>query len=167
MTGFPLLSIITFLPLFGVGFLLLMRGNEKTLAKNGRAVGLLTSLVTFLLSLLLVIGFDNNSSEYQFVEKARWISGFNSYYHMGIDGISLLFVLLSTFLTPLAILASWKSITKRVRDYMIAFLVLETMMVGMFCALDFILFYLFFEGVLIPMYLIIGIWGGRAVFMRP
>ncbi len=160
MTGFPILSMITFLPLFGVGFLLLMRGNEETLAKNGRAVGLLTSLVTFFLSLLLVVGFDNSSSEYQFVEKARWISGFNSYYHMGIDGISLLFVLLSTFLTPLAILASWNSITKRVRDYMIAFLVLETMMVGMFCALDFILFYLFFEGVLIPMYLIIGIWGG-------
>lgn len=160
MTTLPLLSIIIFLPLFGVGFLLFMRGDDVALGRNARAVGLLTSLVTFFLSLLLVFGFDTGSSSYQFVEKSRWISGFNSYYHVGIDGISLLFVLLSTFLTPLAILASWTSITRRVRDYMIAFLVLETMMIGMFCALDFILFYLFFEGVLIPMYLIIGIWGG-------
>lgn len=160
MTTVPLLSIIIFLPLFGVGFLLLMRGDEATLARNARSVGLLTSLVTFFLSLLLITSFDTTTSDYQFVEKVRWISSLNSYYHVGVDGISLLFVILSTFLTPLAILASWKSITRRVRDYMIAFLVLETMMVGMFCALDFILFYLFFEGVLIPMYLIIGIWGG-------
>ncbi len=161
MTIVPLLSIIIFLPLFGVGFLLFMRGDEEILARNARSVGLLTSLVTFFLSLLLIASFDTKTSDYQFVEKVRWISGLNSYYHVGIDGISLLFVILSTFLTPLAILASWKSITRRVRDYMIAFLVLETMMIGMFCALDFILFYLFFEGVLIPMYLIIGIWGGQ------
>ena len=161
MQGLPLLSAVIFLPIVGVLFLLLIRGDEHAVARNARAVALLTSLFTFFVSLILVIGFDNNIADYQFVEKVSWIDSLNSHYHVGIDGISLLFVLLSTFLTPLAILASWNSIKKRVRDYMIAFLILETMMVGMFCALDFILFYLFFEGVLIPMFLIIGIWGGE------
>jgi len=156
----PLLSVTIFLPLFGVAFLLIIQGDEEALAKNARAVGLLTSLVTFLVSLQLAFYFDNTSGAYQFVEKVSWLSAFNASYHVGVDGISLPFVLLTTFLTPLAILSSWSSIKKRVREYMIAFLVLETMMIGMFCALDFILFYLFFEGVLIPMFLIIGIWGG-------
>ncbi|NBP48467.1 MAG: NADH-quinone oxidoreductase subunit M, partial [Alphaproteobacteria bacterium] len=115
---------------------------------------------TFLVSLPVLIGFDSTVTGYQFEEKAVWLAGTGIGYHMGVDGISMPFVLLSTFLTPLAILASWQAITVRVREYMIAFLVLETMMVGMFVSLDMLMFYLFFEAVLIPMFLIIGIWGG-------
>jgi len=156
-----LLSIITFLPLFGAGcILLLVRGTEPEVAANSRWVALWTTAVTFLLSLGVWIGFDPASADFQFVESVEWLPGQGIGYHMGVDGISLFFVLLSTFLTPLCVLASWESIKTRVREYMVAFLVLETMMVGMFCALDYVLFYVFFEGVLIPMFLIIGIWGG-------
>lgn len=160
MFGFPLLSLMIFLPLGGVLFLLLMRGSPETLARNSRAVGLLISLVVFMLALMLAKNFDSTLSGYQFVEKREWLPAFQSYYHLGVDGISLLFILLTTFLTPLAILASWNHVHVYGRDYMIAFLLLEMMMVGTFCAVDFILFYLFFEAVLIPMFLIIGIWGG-------
>ena len=104
--------------------------------------------------------FDNGLTGYQFEEQAIWLQGTGVGYHMGVDGISMPFILLSTFLTPLSILASWRAITHRVREYMIAFLVLETMMVGMFASLDMLMFYLFFEAVLIPMFLIIGVWGG-------
>jgi NADH-quinone oxidoreductase subunit M len=156
-----LLSIITFLPLFGAGcILLLVRGTEPEVARNSRWVALWTTAVTFALSLLVWIGFDPARADFQFVEKVEWLPGHGIGYHMGVDGISLFFVLLSTFLTPICILASWEAIKTRVREYMVAFLVLETMMVGMFCALDYVLFYVFFEGVLIPMFLIIGIWGG-------
>jgi NADH-quinone oxidoreductase subunit M len=155
-----ILSIVTFLPLFGAIFILVVRGDEATVARNARYVALWTSLVTFVSSLSLWIGFDSGDPGFQFVERVAWIPTFGITYQMGIDGISLFFVLLSTFLTPICILASWEAIETRVREYMIAFLVLETLMVGMFCALDLILFYLFFEGVLIPMFLIIGIWGG-------
>jgi NADH-quinone oxidoreductase subunit M len=120
-----------------------------------------TSLITFALSILLWIDFDHTTADFQFVETHEWIPSFGITYQMGVDGISLLFVLLSTFLTPICILASWESIQTRVKEYMIAFLVLETFMVGMFCALDLALFYVFFEGVLIPMFLIIGVWGGK------
>jgi NADH-quinone oxidoreductase subunit M len=123
-------------------------------------VALWTSLITFVLSLFIWMNFDNTTAAFQMVERADWIPAFKINYHMGVDGISVLFVLLSTFLTPLCILASWESVKVRVKEYMIAFLVLETLMVGMFCALDFMLFYVFFEGVLIPMFLIIGVWGG-------
>ncbi|MFQ5959537.1 MAG: NADH-quinone oxidoreductase subunit M, partial [Alphaproteobacteria bacterium] len=123
-------------------------------------VALWTSLITFALSLLLWGGFDTSTASFQFVERAQWIADFNIGYHLGVDGISLFFVLLTTFLTPLCVLTSWRAITRRVKEYMIAFLVLETMMVGVFSALDFVLFYLFFEGTLIPMFLIIGVWGG-------
>jgi len=160
MRDWPLLSLVTFLPTAGALFILFVRGDEQTVARNARAVALWTSLATFVLSLLLWTGFDSASSDFQFVERAPWIPSFNISYYMGIDGISLFFVILSTFLTPICVLASWDAIKVRVREYMIAFLILETLMVGMFCALDFILFYLFFEGVLIPMFLIIGVWGG-------
>jgi len=157
----PFLSIITFLPLFGAACLLLVvQGTEEEVANNSRWVALWTSSVTFLLSLFLWIGFDPSTADFQFVEKVDWLPTYNIGYHMGVDGISLFFVLLSTFLTPICVLASWEAIKDRVRDYMIAFLILETMMVGMFCALDYVLFYVFFEGVLIPMFLIIGVWGG-------
>ncbi len=160
ISSWPLLSVITFLPLTGVLFLMLIRGNADLIAANSRLVALWVSGFTFLLSLYLYFGFDPNIAGYQFEERADWIAGSGISYHLGIDGISMPFILLATFLTPLSILASWKAITHRVRDYMIAFLVLEVMMVGMFASLDMLMFYLFFEGVLIPMFIIIGVWGG-------
>ena len=160
MYDFPILSLITFLPLVGAFAILIIRGDPDTVARNARATALWTSLVTLAVSIFVWTGFDNRSHEFQFVEKTEWIPSFGVSYHMGVDGISVFFVLLSTFLTPLCVLASWEAIRHRVKEYMIAFLVLETLMVGMFCALDFILFYVFFEGVLIPMFLIIGVWGG-------
>ena len=156
----PLLTIVTFLPLFGALFLLMIRGEDEVVAQNSRHVSLWVTGFTFLVSLTLLVGFDPEMSGYQFEEKAEWLPGTGVGYHMGVDGISMPFVLLSTFLTPLSILASWRSIKVRVREYMIAFLVLETMMVGMFASLDMLMFYLFFEAVLIPMFIIIGVWGG-------
>jgi NADH-quinone oxidoreductase subunit M len=160
MNNFPWLSIIIFVPLVGIFFILLIRGDEETTARNARAIALWTSVVTFLVSLGIWINFDNSTSEFQFVEKIIWIPSLDLTYHVGVDGISMFFVILATLLTVVCILASWVSITDRVKDYMIAFLFLETLMVGMFSALDLILFYVFFEGVLIPMFLIIGVWGG-------
>lgn len=162
MTHWPLLSLVTFLPLIGAGFIMLARGDEHVVARNARNIALSTSLIVFALSLLLWAGFDPNATGFQFVERADWISisGFAINYHMGIDGISLFFVLLSTLLTVVCVVASWVSVHHQVKEYMIAFLILETMMVGIFCALDFVLFYVFFEGVLVPMFLIIGMWGG-------
>jgi NADH-quinone oxidoreductase subunit M len=161
MIDLPLLSLVTFLPLLGAFFILLIRGEEKQVARNARFVALWTSLITFILSLFILPAFDPSNPNFQLVERVEWLPGLNIAYEMGVDGISVLFVLLSTFLVPLCILASWESIESRVKEYMIAFLVLETLMVGMFSALDFLLFYIFFEAVLIPMFLIIGIWGGK------
>jgi len=158
--SFPILTVITFLPLVGVAFILVQRGDEATVARVSRWAALWTSLATFLLSLLVWINFDPTSAKFQFVEKHAWIQGFDINYFMGVDGISVFFVLLSTLLTPLCILASWEAVEKRVREYMVAFLALETLMIGTFCALDLVLFYVFFECVLIPMFLIIGVWGG-------
>jgi NADH-quinone oxidoreductase subunit M len=160
MNATPWLSLVTFLPLVGALFILVVRGDAESVARNARAVALWTSLATFVISLALWFGFDNANAGFQFEERAEWLPTFGVTYHMGVDGVSVLFVLLSTFLTPLCILASWEAIEVRVKEYMIAFMVLETMMVGMFCALDMVLFYIFFEGVLIPMFLIIGVWGG-------
>ncbi len=161
MITFPILSLITFLPLLGVFLILCVQGNEKAVASNARSIALVTSLVTFALSVYMYMGFDKSSADFQFVERFDWLPGFNIAYKMGVDGISVFFLLLSTLLTPICILASWESIQKRVREYMMAFLLLETMMLGMFSALDLILFYVFFEGVLIPMFVIIGVWGGK------
>src|SRR5437764_4208800 len=162
MSHWPLLSLVTFLPLVGVLFIGLSRGEDAIVARNARNIALSTSLIVFALSVVLWVQFDPSTAAFQFVERARWVSigGFTINYHMGIDGISLFFVLLSTLLTVLCVVSSWNSVQVQVKEYMIAFLVLETMMVGIFCALDFFLFYVFFEGVLIPMFLIIGIWGG-------
>ena len=160
ISSWPILSVVTYLPLLGVLFLFLIRGDEASVARNAKRVALWVSGFTFFLSLNLYWGFDASLSGYQFEEQADWIGTTGISYHLGVDGISMPFILLSTFLTPLAILASWHAITHRVRDYMIAFLVLETMMIGMFASLDMLMFYLFFEGVLIPMFLIIGVWGG-------
>jgi NADH-quinone oxidoreductase subunit M len=158
--GFPLLSLLTFLPLAGALIIMSVRSNPEVVARNARWTALWTSLLVFLLSLLLWFGFDRSSAAFQFEEQVDWLPEYGVGYHMGVDGISVLFILLSTALTPLCVLASWQAISTRVREYMIAFLILETMMVGMFAALDFIVFYVFFEAVLIPMFLIIGIWGG-------
>ena len=157
----PILTIVTFLPLVGaLLILLLVRGAPQDVANNARWSALWTSLINFGISILIWTGFDSSTHEFQFVEKMDWMPEFNINYHMGVDGISVFFVLLSTLLTPICILASWNSIQEKVKEYMVAFLVLETMMVGMFCALDFVAFYIFFEAVLIPMFLIIGVWGG-------
>jgi NADH-quinone oxidoreductase subunit M len=158
--GFPILSLVTFLPMLGVVFLTTLRGEAEVIAQNARWTALWTSLLTFLISLVLLSEFNTREAGYQFMERADWLPEFGVGYRMGVDGISVLFVLLATALTPICVLASWDSIKVRVREYMAAFLILETMMVGMFAATDFVLFYMFFEGVLIPMYLIIGIWGG-------
>ncbi len=158
--NWPILSTITFLPLLGALFILLIRGDEEVVANNARSVALWTSIVTLILSLFMLYEFDGALAGFQFVERFQWLGG-GVDYAMGVDGISVLFVILTTSLLPICILASWNSVTHRVREYMLAFLVLETLMIGVFCALDIILFYLFFEGGLIPMYLIIGVWGGK------
>ncbi len=162
--GFPILSLMTFLPLAGVAFLLTLRGDKAAVARSARFAALWTSLVVLALGIYLWAAFDPSQAGFQFVETAGWFSGINVEYRMGVDGISLFLVLLTVFLSPIAIVSSWP-ITTRVRELMIAFLLLETMTVGMFCAADFVLFYIFFEAVLIPMYIIIGLWGGeRRVF---
>jgi NADH-quinone oxidoreductase subunit M len=160
MAHLPLLSITTFLPLLGALAILLLRGGEEESARIARWIALWTSLATFAVSVEVWAAFDPSRADFQLIEKADWLPDFNIGYRMGIDGISLFFVLLSTFLTPICVVSSWLAVTRRVKEYMIAFLVLETLMVGMFCALDLIVFYMFFEGVLIPMFLIIGVWGG-------
>jgi NADH-quinone oxidoreductase subunit M len=160
MQTWPLLTLVTFLPLAGALAILVLRGEAEDVARNARWIALWTTLVDFAVSLAVWAAFDPSRSDFQLVEQARWLPDFNITYRMGVDGISLFFVLLSTFLTPICVIASWTAVTRRVKEYMIAFLVLETMMVGTFCALDFVLFYMFFEGVLIPMFLIIGVWGG-------
>jgi NADH-quinone oxidoreductase subunit M len=151
----PLLSLVTFVPLAGVLAILLMPS-----ANNARWIALITTIVTFVLSLLVWINFNPSDPGFQLVEKHAWLGGGISY-HMGVDGISMLFVVLTAGLMPFCIAASWESVQTRVAEYMIAFLVLETMMIGVFCALDLVLFYVLFEGGLIPMFLIIGIWGGK------
>jgi NADH-quinone oxidoreductase subunit M len=162
--GFPILSLITFLPLAGVIFIATLRGDTAAVARNARFAALWTSLIVLALGLYLWLSFDPQQGGFQFVETAAWFTGVNVDYRMGVDGISLFLILLTLFLTPIAILSSW-SMTIRVRELMIAFLLLETMTIGMFAALDFVVFYIFFEAVLIPMYLIIGVWGGeRRIF---
>jgi NADH-quinone oxidoreductase subunit M len=158
MTSWPILSVVTFLPIVGAIFIAFLHDDEAGV-RNARWIALWTTLITFVISLILVWRFDAGSADFQFLEKRPWLGGAINY-SMGVDGISLPFVILTTALMPITILASWTSVQVRVRSYMIAFLVLETLMVGTFCALDLVLFYLFFEGGLIPMFLIIGIWGG-------
>ena len=154
-----LLSIITFIPLVAAVILaLFLRGDDEAARRNAKWLALLATSATFLVSLFLLTGFDPADTGFQFVEEHDWILGLQ--YKMGVDGISVLFVLLTTFLMPVTIAACW-DVEVRVKDYMIAFLVLETLMLGVFCALDLVLFYLFFEAGLIPMFLIIGIWGGK------
>ncbi|MBN9257132.1 MULTISPECIES: NADH-quinone oxidoreductase subunit M [unclassified Mesorhizobium] len=160
MTAWPILSLVTFLPLVGVLLILPISDDGENARRNIRIIALATTVATFVVSLFIWTGFDNSQAGFQFVEKYAWLDSGISY-HMGVDGISMLFVILTTFLMPLCILASWESVEKRVKAYMIAFLLLETLMIGVFCALDIVLFYVFFEAGLIPMFIIIGVWGGK------
>jgi NADH-quinone oxidoreductase subunit M len=157
--SWPILSTVTFLPLLGALLIFLLRGRDESAFRNARFIALWTTLITFALSLILWRDFDPGTAQFQFVELRPWLGPIT--FHMGVDGISLPFVLLTAFLMPLCIVASWLAVTERVKEYMIAFLVLETLMLGVFTSLDLVMFYLFFEGGLIPMFLIIGIWGGR------
>jgi NADH-quinone oxidoreductase subunit M len=157
----PILSTITFLPLVGAAIILFfIRGDSDAHRQNIRNVSFGVTTLTFLVSLLIWWNFDVTNPGFQFVEEAAWTGGFMQY-RMGVDGISMLFVILTTFLMPFCILASWRAIDRRLKEYMVAFLVLETLMIGVFTALDLILFYVFFEAGLIPMFLVIGVWGGQ------
>ena len=158
----PILSLITYAPLLGVAGILALRlfgkADDPKTVNASKWIALITTLATLALSTLLVVQFNPSDNGFQFVEETPWFAGL--YYRMGVDGISVLFVLLTAFLMPICIAASWKSIEKRVLEYMIAFLILESLVIGVFCALDIVLFYIFFEFGLVPMFLIIGIWGG-------
>lgn len=159
MSGWPILSTVTFLPAVGALMILVIRGDDEIARRNVYHVALWTTAVTFILSLFIWINFDPSDPGFQMVERAEWL-GDKIAYSMGVDGISMLFVILTTFLMPLCIIASRLTVNRYFKEYMIAFLALETLMIGVFCALDLVLFYVFFEGGLIPMFLIIGIWGG-------
>lgn len=155
-----LLSIVTFIPALAALILIVfLRGDEAAANRNAKWLALIATSVTFLVSLFILLQFDSANTGFQFVEERAWIMGMT--YRMGVDGISILFVMLTTFMMPLVIAASW-DVNTRVKEYMVAFLLLETLMLGVFMALDLVLFYLFFEAGLIPMFLIIGIWGGKA-----
>ena len=158
----PILSLITFAPILGVAGILALRlfgkADDPKSIESSKWIALVTTLATLALSILLVVRFDPADNGFQFVEETPWFAGL--YYRMGVDGISVLFVLLTAFLMPICIAASWKAIEKRVLEYMIAFLILESLVIGVFCALDIVVFYIFFEFGLVPMFLIIGIWGG-------
>ena len=154
-----LLSLITFIPSIAALILVLLsRGDSEESQRNVKYLALAATVFTFVVSLVMLFGFDHSSTGFQFVEERSWLLGMQ--YKMGVDGISILFVMLTTFTMPLVIVASW-NVTYRLKEYMVAFLVLETLMIGVFCALDLVLFYVFFEAGLIPMFLIIGIWGGK------
>ena len=160
MSQIPLLSILIFLPIIGILFMLLIRNNSDQSSNNLKLTALWISFINFIISIYLLFSFDQNDPDFQFVEQYFWIEN-GITYHLGVDGISVLFVVLTTMLVPLCILASYESIKFSIKEYLISFLALETFMIGVFCSLDLVLFYLFFEGGLIPMFLIIGIWGGE------
>jgi len=157
--NFPILSSITFIPLVGALFVFLTREEKNERNKGAIYVAIFTSFVNFFLALFLWYSFDNTTYDFQFVEEFFWISGFIKF-KLGIDGISILFILLTAFITPIAIISCINSVKVRLKEFLIAILILETFMIGVFCSLDLVIFYLFFEAGLIPMFLIIGIWGG-------
>jgi len=157
--NFPILSAIIFIPLIGALFILVTTGTQKNVEKNSKYVAIFSSLINFLLSLFLWVSFDTTTSDFQFVEQKNWLEGFVNF-QLGIDGISILFILLTTFIAPICIFSGIHSIKFKIKEFLIAILIMETLMLGVFCSLDLVIFYLFFEGGLIPMFLIIGIWGG-------
>jgi len=157
---FPILSAIIFVPLIGAFFIFATQGVLKNIENNSKYIAIFSSLVNFLLSLFLWYSFDSTSIDFQFVEKKNWIENL-IVFQLGVDGISILFIVLTTFISSLSIFSAILSIKSKIKEFLIAILVLETFMLGVFCSLDLVLFYLFFEGGLIPMFLIIGIWGGE------
>ena len=160
MNELPILSILILLPIVGIFFMALIRNNNDQSSNNLKHTALWISFLNFLISLYLLFSFNQQDADFQFEERYFWIE-YGISYHLGVDGISILFIVLTTMLVPICILASYDSIKFSVKEYLIAFLALETFMIGVFCSLDLVLFYLFFEGGLIPMFLIIGIWGGE------
>ena len=158
--NFPILSSITFLPLIGAFFIFLTKEEKNEINKGAIYVSLFTSFVNLILCIFLWFSFDNSTSEFQFVEEFSWISGFIKF-KFGIDGISILFILLTSLIVPISIISCINSVETRLKEFLIALLILETFMIGVFCSLDLVIFYLFFEAGLIPMFLIIGIWGGK------
>ena len=158
--NFPILSAIIFIPLIGALFILVTKEEQKAVVKNSKYVAIFSSLTNFFLSIFLWYSFDTSTSEFQFVEEKNWMEGFINF-QLGIDGISILFILLTTFIAPICIFSGINSIRFKLKEFLIAILVMETFMLGVFCSLDLVIFYLFFEGGLIPMFLIIGIWGGQ------
>ena len=161
MDNVPILSLTTFLPFLGALAIMFMRTNHAHVDRNAKFVALWVSLITFVLTLVLWNQFNISDSQYQFVERYMWLEKFHTALALGVDGISLPFVMLTGFLTPICILASWSSITKSMKTYLVMFLMLESLVMGTFLATDLVVFYVFFEAVLIPMYFIIGIWGGE------
>ena len=157
--NFPILSSITFLPLIGAIFIFFTSNDKEEKNSSSIYISIFTSFANFFLSLFLWYSFDNQFSGFQFVEEFAWISGFITF-KFGIDGISILFILLTTFIIPICIISCINSVKNRLKEFLIALLILETFMIGVFCSLDLVIFYLFFEAGLIPMFLIIGIWGG-------
>ena len=159
MINFPILSSLILLPIIGAFFIFFVKSNEEKY-QSSKYVALFISLANLLLSLYLWYVFDKNVSDFQFVEDREWIPGLINY-KVGVDGISILFIILTTFITPLCIISVNSTIKNRLKEFLISILVMESLMVGVFCSLDLVVFYLFFEGGLIPMFLIIGIWGGE------
>ena len=157
--NFPILSSIIFIPFIGSLFILITKGEQKNIEKNSKYVAIFSTFVNFCLALLLFFSFDSSTSDFQFVENKKWLGGFIDY-QLGVDGISILFILLTTFIAPICIFLGINSIKFKIKQFFIAILVMESLMLGVFCSLDLVIFYLFFEGGLIPMFLIIGIWGG-------
>ncbi len=158
--NFPILSFITFFPLLAAVCIFAIQGKKTDYIKNSQNVAIFASVLNFVLSLYLWFNFDNTHSGFQFVEEYEWLKGFVNF-KFGIDGISIIFILLTTFIAPICIFSGINSISFRIKEFLILILLMETLMIGVFCSLDLVIFYLFFEGGLIPMFLLIGIWGGE------
>ena len=160
MTNIPILSLLIFFPFIGALVILLINKNDQSYEKKVKEIGLWVSIINFLLSLILLYSFDKTESQFQFIENFKLINDLGIYYYLGIDGISLSFILLTTLLIPICIITSWNKISKNVSYFIALFLIIECFLIGVFSSLDLFIFYIFFEGSLIPLFLIIGIWGG-------
>ena len=161
MSNIPILSLLIFFPFLGSLIILLINKNDKSYENKVKEIGLWTSIINFFLSLILLYSFDKTESQFQFIENFKIIDDLGIYYYLGIDGISLSFILLTTFLVPICIITSWNKINEHVSYFIVSFLIIECFLIGLFTSLDLFIFFIFFEGSLIPLFLIIGIWGGE------
>ena len=161
MTNIPILTLLIFFPFIGSLVILLVNKNDQSYQRKIKEIGLWTSIITFFLSLILLYSFDKTETQFQFVENFKLINDLGIYYYLGIDGISLSFILLTTLLIPVCIVVSWNKINQNIGYYIASFLMIECFLIGVFSSLDLFIFYIFFEGSLIPLFLIIGIWGGK------